>query len=143
MDRVDIYPSHVYQGFKLRPGRPYPFGATLVPGGVNFSIFSRHAEYCVLVLFKKNEPQPLIEIPFRGGFQRPDTGEPIWGDFRVGNVFAITVFDLDYENIEYGFRMHGPGPKVERGKPGFHRFDLNNILLDPYAKAIGGRDIWG
>jgi glycogen operon protein len=31
---------------------------------------------------------------------------------------------------------------VERGKPGFHHFDPHQILLDPYAHAIGGRDIW-
>lgn len=52
MERIDIYPSHLYERFALRPGRPYPFGATLVPGGVNFAIFSRHADYCVLEIGK-------------------------------------------------------------------------------------------
>jgi glycogen operon protein len=143
MDRIDIYPTHVYQGFKVRPGRPYPFGATLTPEGVNFSIFSRHANYCVLVLFEKSQPKPLIEIPFRGMFQKAETGEPVWGEFRIGNVFCITVFDLDHENIEYGFYMDGPYPRVARGQPGYHRFDPKQILLDPYAKAIGGREVWG
>jgi isoamylase len=143
MERIDIHPTHLYQGFKVRSGRPYPFGATLVPGGINFSIFSRHANYCVLVLFEKGADAPLAEIPFRGMFQKIDSGEPAWGEFRIGNVFAMTVFDLDYENLEYGFRMDGPGPKVQRGQPGQHRFDPNQILLDPYAKAIGGRDVWG
>jgi isoamylase len=143
MERIDVYPTHTCEGFKLRPGRPYPFGATPVPGGINFSIFSRHADYCVLVLFEKGASEPLVEIPFRGFFQKPETGEPSWGDFRIGNVFAMTVFDLDHENIEYGFRMDGPGPRVERGQPGFHRFDPTKILMDPYARAIGGRDVWG
>jgi glycogen operon protein len=143
MERIDIHPTHLYEGFKLRSGRPYPFGATLVPGGVNFSIFSRHANYCVLVLFEKGAATPMAELPFRGMFQKIDTGEPTWGEFRIGNVFAMTVFDLDYENLEYGFRMDGPGSKVQRGQPGHHRFDPNQILLDPYAKAIGGRDVWG
>jgi isoamylase len=143
MERIDTYPTHTYKGFKLRPGRPYPFGATLVPGGINFSIFSRHADYCVLVLFEKGASEPFVEIPFRGVFEKPETGEPFWGDFRVGNVFSMIVFDLDDENIEYGFRMGGPGPRVERGQPGFHRFDPSKILMDPYAKAIGGRDVWG
>lgn len=143
MDRIDIYPTHVYEGFNLRPGRPYPFGATLVPGGVNFAVFSRHANYCVLVLMEKGQSKPLVEIPFRGVFQKAETGEPVWGEFRIGNVFAMTVFDLDYEDIEYGFRMDGPGPKVRRGEPGQHRFDPGQILLDPYARAIGGRDVWG
>jgi isoamylase len=143
MDRIDTYPTHMHEGYQLRPGRPYPFGATPVPGGVNFSVFSRHADYCVLVLFEKGAPQPLVEIPFRGVFQKPETDEPFWGDFRVGNVFSMVVFGLDDENIEYGFRMGGLGSRVERGQPGFHRFDPSKILMDPYAKGIGGRDVWG
>jgi glycogen operon protein len=97
----------------------------------------------VLVLLEKGQSKPLIEIPFRGMFQKAETDEPVWGEFRIGNVFCLTVFDLDYESIEYGFRMDGPYPKVERGQPGQHRFDPSKILMDPYAKAIGGRDVWG
>ncbi|NCC36424.1 MAG: glycogen debranching enzyme, partial [Chloroflexia bacterium] len=123
MQRIDINPTHTYNGFKLRPGKPLPFGATLVPGGVNFSIYSSHATACTLVLFVKSQPQPYAEIPF------PE-------EFRIGNVYAMVVFDLDYENIEYGYRMDGPfDPPVG------HRFDQSKILLDPYAKAIGGRDV--
>src|SRR5262245_55677678 len=106
LERIDVYPTHTYHGYKVRPGKPLPYGASLVPGGVCFSIFSRHADYCVLVLYKKGEREPFAEIPFRGVFNRVDTGEPAWGEFRIGNVFSMTVFDLDYENIEYGFRMN-------------------------------------
>jgi glycogen operon protein len=123
--RIDFYPTHEHQGYKLRLGKPFPFGATLVPGGVNFSVFSRHATSCTLVLFEKHAPQPLVEIPFPHSF-------------RVGNVYCMVVFGLDYENIEYGYRMDGPmDPK------GGHRFDKSKILLDPYAKALGGREVWG
>jgi isoamylase len=125
MERVDAYPTHEIQGFKLRPGKPLPFGATFVPGGVNFSIYSSHATSCTLVLFDKGEPQPKAEIPF------PD-------EFRIGNVYAMTVFDLDYENIEYGYRMDGPFDPREG-----HWFDKSRILADPYARATGGRDVWG
>src|SRR5258705_10572098 len=107
--RIDTYPTHEYQGFKLRPGKPEPFGAMLVPRGVNFSIFSRHASSCTLVLFEKHKPQPMVEIPFID-------------EFRIGNVYAMTVFDLPYENIEYGFRFDGPW------NPGAgHRFDKSKI----------------
>ncbi len=143
IERIDIYPTHLYREFKLRPGRPYPFGATLVPGGVNFSVFSKHASYCTLVLFEKGAPQPFAEIPFRGLFARPDNGEPFWGDFRLGDVFSMVVFDLEFEEIEYGFRMDAQYPSAPKGVPGFHRFDRHAILLDPYAKAIGGREVWG
>lgn len=125
LGRIDTYPTHFLGDFKLRVGKPFPFGATPVPGGVNFAVFSRHATACVLVLFKRTEQTPLIEIPF------PD-------EFRIGNVFAMIVFDLDYESIEYGYRMYGPYKPCEG-----HRFDPSKILLDPYAKAVSGRDKWG
>lgn len=123
--RIDFYPTHRYEQFKLRPGKPFPFGATLVPGGVNFSVFSSHATSCTLVLFEKDAPEPMAEIPF------PDS-------FRIGNVWCMVVFELDCETIEYGYRMDGP---FDPGQG--HRFDKSKILLDPYAKAIGGRDVWG
>lgn len=64
MDRVDAYPTHEHQGFKLRTGKPFPFGATFVPGGVNFSVFSSHATDCTLVLFKKALPSRWLKSPF-------------------------------------------------------------------------------
>ncbi len=125
MDRIDTYATHEHEGYRLRAGHTLPFGATLVPGGVNFSIYSTHATSCTLVLFEKGAQEPLVEIPFLR-------------EFRIGDVYAMTVFDLDYENIEYGFRMDGPFDPVVG-----HRYDKTKILMDPYAKVIGGRDIWG
>ncbi|MCA9298637.1 MAG: hypothetical protein KDA28_06200, partial [Phycisphaerales bacterium] len=125
IDRIDIHATHTHGEHRLRAGRPLPFGASRVPGGVNFSIFSRHATGCTLVLYDKHAAEPLAEIPFLD-------------EFRIGNVFAMVVFDLDYENLEYGFRVHGPwAPHLG------HRFDPGHVLLDPYAKVIGGRDSWG
>ena len=125
LERIDIHPTRKYQQFKLRRGKPFPFGATLVPGGINFSIYSRHADSCTLVLFKKYADQPMAEIPF------PE-------EFRIGNVYSMVVFDLDYENLEYGYRFEGANNFAEG-----HWFDPSKILLDPYAKIIGGRDVWG
>jgi len=62
---------------------------------------------------------------------------PFPEEYRIGNVFCMIVFDLDYENLEYGYRMDGPHDPIAG-----HRFDKNKILCDPYAKVIGGRDIW-
>ena len=125
MERIDIYPTHQIEGFKLRRGKPFPIGPTFVPEGVNFSIFSACASSCTLVLFEKRASQPLAEIPF------PD-------EFRIGNVYSMVVFDLDYENLEYGYRLDGPF-NPQQG----HRFDPRKILLDPYAKVTSGRDVWG
>ncbi len=125
MIRIDLHPTHTHGDFRLRPGKPLPFGATIVPGGVNFSIYSRSAVSCELVLFKKHAAEPFAVIPFLD-------------EFRIGNVFTMVVFDLDYEDVEYGFRMDGPFDAREG-----HRFDKTKILMDPYARIIGGRDEWG
>jgi glycogen operon protein len=125
LDRVDAYPTRVISGLNVRAGRVNPFGATLVPGGVNFSIFSRNATSCTLVLFQKGAAEPFAELRF------PE-------EFRTGDVYAMTVFGLDHEMLEYGYRMDGPfDPQTG------HRFDKNVVLMDPYAKVIGGRDVWG
>ena len=122
--RIDAYPTHRHGTWQLRPGRVFPFGATLVPGGVNFSVYSRLATACTLVLFERGAQAPMAEIPF-----------PL--SFRLGNTWSMIVFDLDPESIEYGYRMEGPyDPRAG------HRFDPTRILLDPYAKAVGGRDRW-
>ena len=143
MERIDTYPTHQYKQIRVRLGRPFPFGATIVPGGVNFAVFSQNATECILVLFHRGEPEPFVEIPFRGIFLKIGMEYEEHVELRVGNVFTMTVFELDDENIEYGYRMGGPGPKLLPGQPGRHRFDSQKILLDPYAKVIGGRDVWG
>lgn len=125
MERIDIHPTHKYDDFKLRCGKCFPFGANFIPGGVNFSIYSSHATSCTLVLFHKNSLTPFAEIPFPP-------------EFKIGNVFCMIVFDLDYENLEYGYRMDGV---FDFGQGQW--FNKDKILLDPYAKIISGRDVWG
>jgi glycogen operon protein len=121
----DIYPSLYHTGFALRPGLATPFGASLVPGGINFSIYSRHASSCTLVLFAPGAATALAEIPI-----------PPY--FRIGDVFAMTVLGLEPESIEYGFRVEGPfAPR--KG----HRFDASKVLLDPAARAVSFRPAWG
>jgi isoamylase len=122
--RVDYYPTHEQSGYKFRRGRPLPFGATTVPNGVNFSICSSAATGCSLALFHKSEQEPFAEIPF------PE-------EFRLGDVYSMIVFDLDYENLEYAFRIDGPWDPVIG-----HRFDKTKFLCDPYARVIAGRDVW-
>ena len=118
------YPTHHHGVFRLRYGHPLPFGVSLVPGGINFSIFSSNATACTLVLFERGATRPFAEIPFPP-------------EFRMGDVFAMTVFDLDPNGIEYGYRMDGPfNPHAG------HRFDPRHILLDPFARAVSGRELF-
>lgn len=122
--RIDYYPTHEHQDIKFRRGHVLPFGATMVPNGVNFSVYSSASTSCSLVLFERGEDEPFAEIPF------PE-------EFRIGNVYCMIVFDLDFERLEYGYRMDGPYDPANG-----YRFDKTKILSDPYAKAIGGRDTW-
>lgn len=116
--------THTHGEYRLRYGHPMPFGASHVPGGINFSIFSAHATACTLVLFEKGEKEPFVEIPFPP-------------EYRLGNVWAMTVYDLNYERIEYGYRFAGPNDPHQS-----HYFDPKRVLLDPYAKEIAGRPQW-
>ena len=52
-ERIDAYPTHQIGGFAVRAGHPLPFGATPVPGGINFSVYSNHATAMTLVLFRR------------------------------------------------------------------------------------------
>ena len=103
------------------PGRPYPRGAFWDGEGVNFAIFSEHAEKVELCLFDtkgKNEVQ-RVELKERSDL--------VWHCYlpeaRPG--------------LLYGFRVHGP----YRPKEG-HRFNPNKLLIEPYAKDIVGTPLW-
>ena len=123
--RIDVYPTHYHGDLALRRGFPMPLGATTVARGINFAVYSRHATSVTLLLRKRGTCELLAEIPI------PE-------EFRTGDVHAVTVFDLDADLIEYGYRVDGPF-EPEKG----HRFDASVVLLDPTARAIGGRERWG
>lgn len=125
MIRIDGYPTHELNGIKFRIGKTLPYGATIVPGGVNFSIYSKYATECELVLFHKREKEPYVVIPL------PQ-------EFRIGDVYSIIVFDIDYADVEYGYKMDG---KFEPSSG--YWFNKEKILLDPYAKSVSGRTVWG
>jgi glycogen operon protein len=113
------------QTFRSGRGHCRPFGATPLPGGVNFAIFSRHASSVHLVLFQEGREEPTAEI----------TLDPSHN--KTGDVWHIFVHDLGPETL-YGYRVFGPFAS----KAG-HRFDSRCIVLDPYALAISGGQRWG
>ena len=85
MIRVDSYLTHECNGIKYRIGKVLPYGASIVPHGVNFSIFSKYATSCELVLYKKREKEPYAVIPFPK-------------EFRIGDVYSMIVFDIDFHD---------------------------------------------
>lgn len=126
MKLIDTFPTDQKGSLKYRIGRVFPFGATLdAGGGVNFSIYSKEATSCTLVLFHHGQNKPFIEITF------PES-------FRIGNVYTMLVYGIDIESTEYGYRFDGPYDP-QKGL----LYDKTKILLDPYAKSISGRSVWG
>ncbi len=126
MRRIDTLPTHELGGIQYRAGHVFPFGASLVEGdGIHFSVFSADATGCTLVLYHHSQREPFAEIPFPP-------------EFRIGNVYSMIVFGLDIENLEYGYRFDGPWDPA-RGL----WFDRNRVLLDPYARSVSGRSVWG
>ena len=103
------------------PGRPYPLGATWNGEGVNFALFSEHAEKVELCLFEPKGGREITRLPIT------------WQTDQVWHCFLPDA----RPGLLYGYRVYGPyDPK--RGK----RFNHNKLLLDPYAKAVVGQVKW-
>ncbi len=107
---------------RVWPGHPYPLGATWDGAGVNFALFSENATGVELCLFDKaGDAEESLRIPIR------ERDDQIWHcylpDVRPGQL--------------YGYRVHGRYAPHEG-----HRFNPNNLLIDPYAKAISGPIKW-
>ncbi len=106
---------------RVQPGLPYPLGATWDGAGVNFALFSAHAEKVELCLFDRKGRRELRRIPL------PEYSHEVWHgylpDVRPGQL--------------YGYRVHGRY-EPRRG----HRFNPNKLLLDPYAKMLSGEVRW-
>jgi isoamylase len=101
------------------PGSNFPLGATLLQGGVNFSVFSKNAETVELLLFDAAEdPGPSLTI-------RLDPRKN-----RTYHYWHVFVPGIGPGQL-YGYRVHGPNAP-ERGL----RFDPGKVLLDPYGRAV-------
>ena len=120
-----LRPIDTIDGFQVRPGFFRDFGATIIPGGVNFTVQSHGADSIELLLFHRGAEEPFAELKF------PD-------NYRIGFVYSMIVFGLDVEEFEYAYRVDGPYDE-EKGL----RFDRTKILLDPYARAVTGQSRWG
>ncbi len=102
-----------------RAGSSSPLGATVLEGGVNFSIFSRSASWIELLLFDYADdaaPARTIHID-------PCTS-------RTYHYWHTFVEGVEAGQI-YGYRVHGPNAPAE-GK----RFDPSKVLLDPYGRGV-------
>lgn len=92
--------------------------------GVNFALYSEHAESCALVLFHEGEKQPFAEIPFTE-------------DMKENNIYSMFVTGIEPLKTEYGYRLDGVYD-IHREL----RYQKELVLLDPYARAVSGRSSW-
>ena len=103
------------------PGRPYPLGATWDGEGVNFALFSEHAERVELCLFDPSGRREVQRLALR------EHTDQVWHCYlpeaRPGTL--------------YGFRVRGPH-RPDDGQ----RFNPHKLLLDPYARSIVGALRW-
>jgi isoamylase len=102
-------------------GAAYPLGATCGPEGCNFAVFAGNAEQVQLCLFDASGRQELRRMELR------EFTDGVWHGYLGG----VTAGQL------YGYRAHGPY-QPDQG----HRYNVNKLLLDPYARKLSGALRW-
>lgn len=105
-------------GRLLAAGRPWPLGSHWDGSGVNFALFSAHAERVELCLV---DGQQMRVLPLR------ECTDQVWHGYLPGAG----------PGLRYAFRVHGRNAPAEG-----HRFDGRRLLLDPYAREVVGRFSW-
>jgi isoamylase len=106
---------------KVWPGRPYPLGATWDGKGVNFALFSGHAEKVELCLFDHAGSREEARITL------PEYTDEVWHGYLPDAR----------PDLLYGYRVHGPYDPANG-----HRFNPNKLMIDPYAKSLHGGLRW-
>jgi glycogen operon protein len=105
----------------LEPGSPYQLGATWDGLGVNFAVFSAHAEKIELCVFDPSGRREIARLPL------PEWTDEVWHGYLPDAQPGLL----------YGYRAYGPYAPQDG-----HRFNPNKLLLDPYAKSLSGQVRW-
>ena len=114
------------KNIKTDIGNPYILGSTVDDKGCNFAIFSKNATSIKLLLFedeRSNKPKYIIDFNIKLN--------------KTGDIWHIYVYNIGL-GFFYGYSIDG---YYEPAKSGY-RFNQNKLLLDPYAKAVGGKCYW-
>ncbi len=106
---------------RLTAGRPYPLGSTWDGLGVNFAVFSAHAERIDLCIFDTSGRREIARLAL------PECTDEVWHGYLPDAG----------PGLQYGYRAHGPYDPRNG-----HRFNAHKLLLDPYAKRISGAVKW-
>src|SRR5208283_2391017 len=106
---------------RIWPGQPHPLGATWDGKGVNFALFSAHAERVELCLFDRSGNREEARIAL------PEYTDEVWHAYLPDAR----------PNLLYGYRVYGPYDPSNG-----HRFNPSKLLIDPYARSLHGRLRW-
>ena len=106
---------------RILAGNPYPIGAYWDGKGVNFALFSAHAEKVELCLFETAVGREVERVVL------PEFTDEVWHGYlpecRPGQL--------------YGYRVHGPYEPTAG-----HRFNPHKLLIDPYTRELVGTLQW-
>ncbi len=102
-------------------GRPSPRGASWDGLGVNFALFSEHAEHVELCVFDASGRHELQRIAL------PEQTDHVFHGF----------LPQARPGLLYGYRVYGPYRPLDG-----HRYNGHKLLLDPYARNIVGALRW-
>lgn len=105
----------------LEAGKPWPLGAHWDGKGVNFAVFSAHAQSIELCLFDASGTKEIAR------YTLPCHTSDVWHGY----------LPKAEPGLVYGLRAHGTW-WPERG----YRFNASKLLLDPYAREIVGTFEW-
>jgi isoamylase len=109
------------RSFDRSKASPAQLGATFDGEGVNFALFSDHAERVELCLYTEDGQAET------GRVDLPEMEGGVWHGYLPGIK----------PGQSYGYRVHGPHAPEEG-----HRFNPAKLLLDPYARQLAGDLVW-
>ncbi|WP_312209924.1 glycogen debranching protein GlgX [Pseudescherichia sp.] len=107
--------------YQILPGDYHLLGANYDGKGVNFALFSAHAERVELCLYDPSGKNEIARL------ELPENTHEVWHGYVPGLKPGAL----------YGFRVHGPFDP-ENG----HRFNPNKLVIDPYARDLVGDIEW-
>jgi len=102
-------------------GYPTPFGVTRRINGTNFSVYSKHATTVTFYFFEDNNPSPVKKVDITN---------------KTGDVWHVLIYNLP-PHFKYAYRINGP-----QGRNQTLSYHPDNLLLDPYAKAVDTTNYW-
>jgi isoamylase len=105
----------------LKVGDATRLGAHHDGGGVNFALFSAHADAVDLCFFSPDGKDEIARL------RMPDCTHQVWNGYLEGAEPGLL----------YGYRVHG-SYQPELG----HRFNPHKLLIDPYARHLHGPFAW-